>query len=288
MAAYSRDVQPDPAVLLMLLMFLALLLVPTAAITAWHCALSRMSRFTWRAYQITGAVGAPVHELSHLLACLVFRLPVHRVALYTPGRSDGCLGYVIFSANPASLLNNLGMAVQGIAPLLAGSAIMHFAFKSQDLLRFPSESIIAPGWIVGESAHTLNAAIKLGTSGGVGFALLLGMLVIAMHSIPSWSDVRVGLKGLLILSVTAIFAAAAAEIASSYVNLGSSFLSFGLAGTHWIRAGLEMGLTGAVRLVTLAIIGGLGLVVVPGIFIESAAGAMSLLRRRHSSISDDE
>jgi hypothetical protein len=288
MPAYLFFVQLDHAVLLMLQMFLSLLMVPTAAITAWHFALSRMSRFTWRAYQITGALGAPVHELSHLLACLAFRLPVHRVALYTPGRGDGSLGYVMFSFNHRSLFNNVGMAVQGVAPLLGGSAIVHYVLKNQGLLSFPSEISGGPGWIVDAAVRTINAVIELGTSGSVGFALLLAMLVIAMHSIPSWADVRVGLKGLLMFGVTAIFAAAASEIVASYVSLGSSFQSLGLVVNHWIRLSLEMGLTGAVRLVTLAIIGGLCLVVIPGILFDAAIGLISFFTRHHSSIIDDE
>lgn len=272
----------------MLQMFLSLLLIPTAAITVWHLALCRLSRFTWSAYQITGAIGAPVHELSHLLACIVFRLPVQRVALYTPGRTDGRLGYVVFTANPGSIFNNVGMAVQGVAPLIGGATIVHYALKSQGLLSMPSEISGDQGWIIDEAVQTLNAAILMATSGGAGFSLLLEMLVIAMHSIPSWADVRVGLKGLLMLALTAIFAAAACEIAASYVSLGSSFQSLGLLITSWIRVTLEMGLTGAVRVVTLAMIGGLGLIVVPGILFECAAGVISSFKRRHIRSNDDE
>lgn len=287
MAAYSLVVQLDPAVPLMLQMFLTMLLVPTAAITAWHFALSRMSRFTWRAYQLTGALGAPIHELSHLLACLAFRLPVHRVAFYTPGRADGCLGYVMFSASHASIFNNVGMAVQGVAPLIGGSAILHYTMKSQGLLGYSSYVSSDPWWIVNEATNTVNAAIELGTSGGVGFTLLLGLLVIAMHSIPSWADVRVGLKGLLMVGITAVFAAAASEVAASYGSLGNNFQSLGLVIAHWIRVCLEMGLTGSVRLVTLAIVGGLGLVVVPGLVFEGASGVIGSLNRRHVPRNDD-
>lgn len=270
----------------MLQMFLSLLLIPTAAITVWHLALSRISRFTWRAYQITGAIGAPVHELSHLLACIAFRLQVQRVALYTPGRTDGCLGYVVFTANPRSIFNNAGMAVQGVAPLIGGATIVHYVLKGQGLVSVPSEISGDPGWIVDEAVRTLNATVVMAAS-GVGFTVLLGILVIAMHSIPSWADVRVGLKGSLMLGVTAIFAGAASEIAASYVSFGSSFQSLGLLITYWIRVTLEMGLTGAVRLVTLAMIGGLGLVVVPGILFEGGAGVFNSLKRRHIASIDE-
>ncbi|NMY12070.1 hypothetical protein HBO38_27210 [Pseudomonas veronii] len=164
---------------------------------------------------------------------------------------------------------------------------MHYVLKSQGQLSLPSETSGDPGWIVDVAVDTVNAAIGLGTSGGLGFALLLGMLVIAMHSIPSWADVRVGLKGLLMLVVTAIFVAAASEIATSYVSLASSFQSLGMGVTHWIRVSLEVGLAGAVRLVTLAVIGGLGLVVVPGILFEASTGVFSSLKRHQSTFIDD-
>lgn len=261
----------------MLLMILALMLIPTAAISVWHLALSKMSKHTWRVYQITGALGAPVHELSHLVACIAFRLPVHRVALYTPNSADGSLGHVAFSSNPRSLLNNLGMAVQGIAPLIGGTLITTFALKSQDLSEMPQGGMAISKWCASLAAHTLDSVQMLGFGSIGGAVLAITLLVVAMHSIPSWADVRVGAKGFLLVGLSFVFAAAAMEIASSYLILDLQSL-IGTA-EFWVSWVVKKGIAGAVRVTTLAVVGGLVLVVLPGFLLGMVTRAGQFFRR---------
>lgn len=73
--------------------------------------------------------GAPVHELAHVIACLLFRMPISKVVLYQPGAAGGRLGYVAFLYNPRSGLHAAGRMIQGVAPLLAGACIARYALQ---------------------------------------------------------------------------------------------------------------------------------------------------------------
>jgi hypothetical protein len=81
----------------------------------------------------TGWLGVPVHELSHLLMCLVFRHRVTEVALFKPDYNSNVLGYVNFSHDPHSPYQTVGLFFAGVAPLLGGGALLVALF----ILLFP-------------------------------------------------------------------------------------------------------------------------------------------------------
>lgn len=81
----------------------------------------------------TGWLGVPVHELSHLLMCLVFRHQVIDVALFKPDYRSNVLGYVHFSHDPQSPYQTAGLVFAGVAPLLGGGALLVGLF----ILLFP-------------------------------------------------------------------------------------------------------------------------------------------------------
>lgn len=72
----------------------------------------------------TGWIGTTVHELSHVLMCLVFRHKVTEVSFFRPDTQSGVMGYVGHSWNRKSLYQNLGLLFIGVAPLLGGCAAL--------------------------------------------------------------------------------------------------------------------------------------------------------------------
>ena len=84
-----------------------------------------MKRFGWRAALWTGWIGTPVHELSHALACIIFRHRITEMKLWAPDRDTGTLGYVRHAPhNPDHWYPRLGAPLIGIAPLLGGSLVL--------------------------------------------------------------------------------------------------------------------------------------------------------------------
>jgi len=81
-------------------------------------------RFGWNSVLWTGWLGAPVHELSHVVMCFVFAHRVVEVALFKPDRWTGRLGYVKHAFNPKNYFQVVGNFFIGMAPLLGGAIVL--------------------------------------------------------------------------------------------------------------------------------------------------------------------
>jgi len=76
-------------------------------------------------YYFFAALGTPVHELSHLIACLLFRHQIRRFSLFFPDKS-GRLGYVEHLFDPGSLYQRIGCFFIGLAPIAGGGLVLYF------------------------------------------------------------------------------------------------------------------------------------------------------------------
>ena len=81
-------------------------------------------RFGWSAVMWTGWLGTPIHELSHVLACIIFKHKVTDFALFQPDRQSGRLGYVQHSWSKGNWYQEFGNIFIGIAPLIGGSVAL--------------------------------------------------------------------------------------------------------------------------------------------------------------------
>lgn len=84
----------------------------------------------WNGLYLTAWIGTPVHEMGHVVFCLLFGHKVNEVALFKPDKSSGVLGYVHHSYNTKSLYQSIGNFFIGIAPLLTGSAVLFLLFDT--------------------------------------------------------------------------------------------------------------------------------------------------------------
>lgn len=248
--------------LLLTLQYIAyIFLLPPAVILLLDRVVQYLARDAFGVYQATGIVGTPIHELSHAGACVMFGMRIIEMKLFKPNRQTGQLGYVNFAYNPNSTLHAVGLVVQGIAPLLMGYAIF----------------IVLIPW--GEAPKTVLAALELtdasptyqhalaGASamlignlmdGARGFLWCLIALIIGLHAIPSWADIRIAFKGMMTLLALAIGFSALSQIDLSWLPAGIQnaiyvILGLILKGFFWT---LEQ-MTYAVTMVTVVAVAGI-------------------------------
>jgi hypothetical protein len=81
-------------------------------------------RLGWRAVLVTGWIGVPVHELSHLVAAVVFRHRIVGWSLFDPDPTTGTLGYVRHAHTRPSVWQTAGYFFIGVAPLVGGAAAL--------------------------------------------------------------------------------------------------------------------------------------------------------------------
>lgn len=253
----------------MIYLFLALLIVSAGAIFLWGRLVSRFSAKTWVVYRSTGIIGGPVHEMSHAIACVLFGLRIRKLALFAPDAITGQLGYVEFSYSPFSLRNSIGLLFQGVAPLLAGSAIAVVSLGKAYELSIPDQGLVPLlGWIGAVATGTIASVVHLGTSSLQGFAIALLVMIISMHAIPSTADIALGLKGFVILTVgfgglvvlLQMIPFQGEGVAMKYIIRSADLVA------RYLEIGMWHALNGAVTVVTLSVCGSVVLILLPAIF----------------------
>ena len=86
-------------------------------------------KFGKKAIYITGIVGVPIHELSHLIIAKIFGHRIKEVKFFQVNNSDGTLGYVNHSYNPKNIYHQVGNFFIGIAPIICGSLFIILLIK---------------------------------------------------------------------------------------------------------------------------------------------------------------
>jgi hypothetical protein len=76
--------------------------------------------FGWKGIAATAWLGTPVHELSHVLMCIVFGHRITEIKWLQLYSGDGVLGYVSHEYNPGSLYQRIGNFFIGTAPVILG------------------------------------------------------------------------------------------------------------------------------------------------------------------------
>ncbi|BBM87701.1 metalloprotease family protein [Candidatus Uabimicrobium amorphum] len=78
------------------------------------------NKLGWNAVLLTGIIGTPLHEIGHVIFCIVFGYKINEVKLFSPDRQTGTLGYVKYSYNSKSLYQRIGTLFVGLAPFVTG------------------------------------------------------------------------------------------------------------------------------------------------------------------------
>lgn len=200
---------------------------------------------------ITGAVGTPIHELSHALMCLIFGHRVDEIKLYRPAANDGNLGYVKHSYNKKNIYHQIGNFFIGVAPIICGSGVILLLMW----LAVPNvfAEFIAEVGLIGSYSYSNIGMVEIGEIFMISirafsvvfdfsnadnvwwWVFILLALMISSHMELSGADIKGGVKGLLILmgvllatDVVLYFVSlpALAAVTSAMVTAGFFLVSF--------------------------------------------------------------
>lgn len=84
----------------------------------------------YKVIYITGWIGVPIHELSHLIAAIVSGHKIKKFAPFAPNPITGQLGVVETSYNQSNWYQNyVGRMLISVAPLIGGTIIIYFIIK---------------------------------------------------------------------------------------------------------------------------------------------------------------
>lgn len=170
----------------------------------------------------TGWLGTPIHELSHLVMCFLFRVEVTKFSLYEPDPQNGTLGFVRYRVpelKPSQLHKVIGTFVMGVAPLFGGAlfllALLHLLTPNAapvlaEGARFANLVEAAPPDAVVRGfaglVKTVYATIFAdGAASWRPWLFLYAAMCVGAHLAPSRPDLTGGLVGLLVLLGVGLF-----------------------------------------------------------------------------------
>ena len=170
----------------------------------------------FRIVRLTGYVGTPIHEYSHALMCVLFGHTVKKISLFGDSKRSKTLGYVEHTYYRKNLYQQIGNFFIGISPILAGGGVilllvrllvpdMFFSMKWEIA---QMRSVLATGFGTDEVSVLLGGIpAMLGSffspENFLNWRWWICMVLsfaIAIHMEVSRSDIRSGLRGLLVIT----------------------------------------------------------------------------------------
>ena len=170
-------------------------------------------------FDLTSAIGTPIHELGHAAMCFLFAHKITKIKLWSPKHPNGVYGFVEHSYNRKNPWARLGCLFIGLGPIFSGLAVTVFVlwlcFPTQwnDYLSL-SATLTADSMGAGQLLEgILSLLYSLITAFSADWMRsLLGVLVIlpvSLHISLSWQDIKSAARALpLYLLMILIFAGA--------------------------------------------------------------------------------
>jgi hypothetical protein len=162
--------------------------------------------------RLTGFIGTPVHELSHALMCILFGHNITKMKVVNTDKRSKTLGYVEHTYYKTNLYHQIGNYFIGISPIFAGgAAVLLFVWIFVPDMLTETTAVLG-GKLDLDSAPRILSEMWRILFGAENFsdvrywiALVLSLTVV-IHMEISRSDIRSGLRGLLVLAVMLLVA----------------------------------------------------------------------------------
>lgn len=199
-----------PAVLLLVMRWLGVVLQQEL--------LSR-GRFIWIL-----APGTIIHELSHLIVCLLFGLPVRKVSLFHYEPETGTLGHVDYAYNPLSMKDRIGASLSGLAPLVGISALEYFIYSKL----FPANVSYLIADIKSNQYWQFIKDFFLNTHSWLHMLLFIGISILLLSgyslSDADLNSIKVGVVAIIVLIVGLLLLSQVLPFISATLFLGVKML----------------------------------------------------------------
>lgn len=184
------------------LCILAAIAILTTAINTVCVPIIFKNRFTRTLYLISSAIFVPIHEMSHALACLIFRHKITKMVLFSPNLTTGQLGYVAHSWDRNSLYQCIGCLFISIAPIITAAFSVYLMNPNIDMIHInETKSFISLLVQLIDTLYIFIGNILLNTqNGNTGWTI--GLFLLCYFCIPSLTDFKNSAKGSLIVAIT--------------------------------------------------------------------------------------
>lgn len=140
----------------------------------------------------TSILGTPIHELGHVLMCLLFGHRITAMRLWQPRAKDGTIGFVTHTFNRRNPYHVLGNLFIGVGPICSGMAVLTLAVW----LGFPDSfsTFVATAPTAAQSGDVLTLLFE-----GISLLPHMGMELIKGGDAPLWLSI---IALILILAVS--------------------------------------------------------------------------------------
>lgn len=148
---------------------------------------------------LTGAIGVPIHEISHAVLAMAFGHKINRIVFFQFKQNEKTLGWVEHTYNKRNILSSIGVAFISLAPILLIPIIMQISFYVFELDSGESLGSLLYEWLYKAKTPDANILIysflldaKITIFSLIKKPLLLIILgCVSIHSAPSRADIRV-------------------------------------------------------------------------------------------------
>jgi len=194
-----------------------------------------LGSFRRRWMLLTGAVGVPVHELSHAGMAILFGMRIRSISLFSPDPASPQLGSVGLSFNPSRISHRVGLFFVGIAPVLVAAVLVEMLLRWVGFWTMPGKmnwgvAALDPAGSTQVVIGAYRNSLPILLEGWREALVLFAAASIALHSSPSRADLfmvgRGALFAWLILLAVILPAIAIAEV----WTLGSDLI---VSGVSW-------------------------------------------------------
>lgn len=147
---------------------------------------------------VTGAIGVPLHEVSHAVLAMIFGHKINRIVFFQFKQNEKTLGWVEHTYNKRNIYSSIGVVFISLAPILVIPVILQMSFAFFELESGESMGSLLYDWLYQDITPSLDLLIGsfLVDTKITLFSLIKNPLLfvvfgcISIHSAPSSADIK--------------------------------------------------------------------------------------------------